>query len=71
MKKNHTFKDYYELLSPEGKVELAEKAGTSVAYLSHLATGFRKAGADMIARLTVADKNITVEMLRPDLYRAA
>lgn len=61
------FKGFFSSLDPEQKRELAEKAGTSVAYLSQLANGHRRAGADAIVRLCRADSRITFEMLRPEM----
>ena len=61
------FKDFFSGLTADEKKELAEKAGTSVAYLSQLANGHRKAGLASVTQLTQADKRITHAMLRPDV----
>lgn len=62
-----TFRAYYDRLSPAEKVALAERAQTSVNYLSQIATGHRSAGLDIFYRLNQADERITLAMLRPDL----
>lgn len=49
--------------------ELADKAGTSVAYLWQLAGGHRKASLEMAKRLQDASgKKLTIEGLRPDIF---
>jgi len=58
-----SFRIYYLSLSSTGKRELAREAGTSVAYLSHLAHGHRNPGAGVIRRLMQADRKITYEMM--------
>jgi hypothetical protein len=67
-----TFKEFFQLLEPEEKKALAEKANTSVETLRNLASGFRKAATEMPGslgwRLQQADPRITNIMLRPDLY---
>ena len=62
------FKSVFSALSPEEKKHLATKADTSVAYLSQIANGHRKAGVELIVNLCHADIRMTPEMLRPDLY---
>ena len=64
----HTFNDYWRSLPAPKKVTLAENAKTSSNYLSQIANGHRLSGANLISRLVAADKNITVQMMRPDLY---
>ena len=62
------FNEYYHSLSPDEKKALAVKLETSVKYLAHLASGFRKAGGKTLA---VAKKNrmgFLLKMLRPELY---
>ena len=65
------FKSYWSGLSPEAKTALAERASTSVAYLSQVAHGHRKAGADLIGRLMSANQDITFSMMRADPKAAA
>lgn len=62
------FSDLYNQMDAEQKRDLANRAGTSVPVLGHLAKGRRKAGASLGARLKRADNRITDAMLRPDLY---
>lgn len=58
-----TFKEFYQSLSADEKRKLAADAGTSVAYLSHIAHGYRRAGRISIVRLMQADQRITLPML--------
>lgn len=58
------FNPFWRSLSSEEKASLARAANTSVAYLSQIAHGHRKAGADVIERLMCADQRISFEMLR-------
>ena len=58
------FKTYWKDLTPAQKIELAEKSATSVAYLSHIANGHRKAGANLLDRILVAEPNLTYQMMR-------
>ena len=51
-------------MDPEAKRHLASRSRTSVAYLSQLAHGHRRAGADVIERLIAADDRISFEMMR-------
>ena len=69
--KPQTFKEHYASLSASQKQDLAKSAKTSVAYLSQLANGHRKAGIEVMVALKMADPAITDAMLRPDLFRAA
>jgi hypothetical protein len=62
------FKDFYDSLSRDDLVSLAEKANTSTAYLYQLSAGIRKPGYSIAARLKRADNRITDAMLRPDLH---
>jgi hypothetical protein len=64
MKKKPAFKQLFDSLTAEEKQRLAEKASTSVEYLYQISMGHRRAGADIIERLTTADKRITFKMLR-------
>jgi len=64
-------KTYLKNLTREEKVSLAEKANTSVAYLSQLANGHRKAGLKTVIALeNASDGALTREAIRPDLYAA-
>lgn len=61
--KPRTFQELFSTLSADQKRQLARDAGTSVAYLSHLANGQRKAGRKSIKALLAADNRITIDML--------
>ena len=63
-----TFKDFYSILSKDEVSDLASRSNTSVNYLYQIATGIRKPGANVSARLKAADNRINDSMLRPDLY---
>lgn len=65
------FKDFFSSLSADEKKTLAEKAESSVASLSQIANGHRRAGYSLAARLKRADGRITDEMLRPDIFGPA
>lgn len=69
MTTKNNFKTFYGLLDKAEKQALADRAGTSMAYLYQVAYGHRKAGASVSARLKAADGRITDAMLRPDLYQ--
>lgn len=71
MENANTFKEHWTGLSAEEKRELARAAQTSVAYLSQLANGHRRAGIEIIANLQRVDSRITADMLRPDLFKVA
>ena len=64
-----TFNKYWQSLPSSEKASLAEKAETSSNYLSQIANGHRLSGANLISRLVAADDNITIQMMRPDLYK--
>jgi hypothetical protein len=55
-------RDRYEQMTPEQRVDLAKKAGTSPAYLWQLANrwGGRRASLELIQRLAQADKKLSV-----------
>jgi DNA-binding transcriptional regulator YdaS (Cro superfamily) len=60
------FKDYYEKLSSGEKELLSKKLGCTKKYLSHLATGYRKAGAKFLLSIESATNGaITPHQLRP------
>ena len=62
-----TYTQYYNQLTAKEKKELAVKLDTSVAYLSQLATGHRKAGAKYLLRIEA----VTNGVLKPTDLRAA
>lgn len=64
MKKKPPFKQLFDALTDEEKLNLADKADTSVEYLSQIANGHRGAGANLIGRLMAADKRIKFQMMR-------
>ena len=63
-----TFADLYNTLTQPEKRALAESANTTTQYLYQIATGRRKPGINVAARLKRSDNRITDSMLRPDLY---
>ena len=64
-----TFERYYERLSADGKRDYAAAAGTTPAYLSHLATGKRKASPKLAQRLHRASHGIvSLASIRPDIW---
>ena len=66
--KKITFAKFYQTLTQQEIVSLAAKANTSTQYLYQIATGRRKPGIVVSAKLKGADPRITDSMLRPDLY---
>ena len=66
--KKITFAEFYRTLTQIEINSLADKANTSTQYLYQIATGRRKPGAVVIAKLKGAEPRITDSMLRPDLY---
>jgi DNA-binding transcriptional regulator YdaS (Cro superfamily) len=61
--------DYLDSLSPKERSEFAERASTSLAYLSQLANGHRKAGLKTVHAIEVASNGVvTGSDLRPDVY---
>ena len=63
-----SFSEFWKSLSSDEKQELALKSGKGYMSIAHLATGFRLAGIESISDLCRADKRISPEMLRPDLF---
>lgn len=62
-------KTYLAKLNHEEKVSFAKQAKTSVAYLSQLAHGHRKAGLKSIHAVEKAtDGQVTRYDLRPDIF---
>lgn len=61
------YTDYYASLSAAEKRELAERLDTSVAYLSQLASGHRRAGASILLRIEAAtDGQVSPQEMRSD-----
>jgi len=56
------FKELWVDLTADEKRELAAKSDTSVAYLSQVANGQRRAGRKTIGSLISADRRINFEM---------
>lgn len=64
-----TMLEFYKSLDPDQKRDIAKQAETSVAYLSHIAHGWRRAGPDMALRIERATKKqVTRKALRPDIW---
>jgi len=62
-------KKYYQSLSHEQKLELADACNTSVVYLSQIANSHRRAGIKTIIAIEKATEGqVTGADLRPDLY---
>lgn len=62
-------KTYLEPMSVDEKQAFAQKAGTSAAYLSQLASGHRKAGMRTASAIEAAsDGVVTIRDQRPDLF---
>lgn len=63
------FTDYYKLATPKEKVELAKNLDCSIQYLSHLATGYRKAGLKYLNLIPAATGGlVTMAEIRPDKF---
>jgi len=63
--KHPEFTKHYNKLTPEQKKDLAENAGTSLAYLSQLSNGHRGAGVDFITRLLEGGETEVVFKIAP------
>jgi plasmid maintenance system antidote protein VapI len=62
-------KDYFSTLDAKGRRDFAKKLGTSVAYLSQLANGHRKASPEMARRMVKkSDQVLTLSGIRPDIW---
>lgn len=62
-------KQYLSELTPEQRQDLAERAGTSPAYLVQLAGAHRKPSPAMARALVEASNNkLSLENLRPDIW---
>ena len=59
-----TFSSIYNEMTHAQRADLAARVKTHPGYLWQIATGRRKAGADLIARLMKADNRITFDMMR-------
>lgn len=55
------FRELWVNLSPDEKRQLAVKGKTSVAYLSQVANGQRRAGTKTIRNLVAADQRLSYE----------
>lgn len=61
---------YFEKFGMESATQLADKTGTKVSYLKHIAWGLRKPGIKLIQQLINASgRELTVKGLRPDIYQ--
>lgn len=56
-------------LTPKDARELAERAGTTPAYLYQVLTGRRRANAALARRINAADPRILLSDLRPDDWK--
>jgi DNA-binding transcriptional regulator YdaS (Cro superfamily) len=64
-----SFKSYYDDLSAGQKKELSEKMKVTLGFLSQLATGHRKAGVHVIAKIEKATNGaLTRAEIRPDIF---
>lgn len=62
-------KSFIEPMSADEKAAFAERAKTSVAYLSQLANGHRKAGLKTVHAIEQASNgSVTGHDLRPDIF---
>lgn len=63
------FRTYWDLRSPESRLELAEDTGVSVEHLRHIAHGVHPPGPKLALRIERATEGlISRHMLRPDIY---
>lgn len=61
---------YIDKFGMESASKLADKTGTKVSYLKHIAWGLRKPGVKLIEQLIQAsERKLTIEGLRPDIYQ--
>lgn len=64
-----SFKSYYDKLDADGKKQLSKKMKVTLGFLSQLATGHRKAGIHVIAKLERATNGaLTRAEIRPDIF---
>lgn len=62
-------KDIYQLEGPNGLRTLANAASTDPKYLYQCATGRKAPGPKLVNKLVCADRRLTREELRPDIFR--
>lgn len=55
----------------EAWIELARRAGTSEKYIYQCAEGHRSPSPRLARKLVAADRRLTLEALRPDIYGKA
>lgn len=65
------FKTFYKSLAAQDKKDLANRLGTSCAYLSQVANGHRMAGAKLLLKIAEAtNSEVSPSDLRPDIEEA-
>lgn len=65
-----TMREYWRTLDANDKREFAKRSGTTPNYCHQIAGGTRRPSVDLCRKFEVASaRNLTREMLRPDLYR--
>jgi hypothetical protein len=62
-------KDIYQIEGPSGLRLLAAAASTDQKYLYQCATGRKLPGPKLVNKLVDADRRLTREELRPDIFR--
>jgi len=62
------FKEHFKSMSSDEREALAKQGKTSVAYLSQVARGHSKPGADLIDRLIEAGRKDIAILLRPKWF---
>lgn len=60
---SESFKTLLLDMTQDERQNLADVSGTSLAYLHHIANGYRRAGAKVLPALLRADDRITLESL--------
>lgn len=60
--------DIYHEEGPTGMRRLATAVGANPIYIYQCATGFRKPSPRLVHKLVAADKRLTREDLRPDIF---
>ena len=66
---SHQLRIWLSKTPPEQRKQVAQNAGTSVAYLWQLSGGHRKASLEMAKRLQDATEGkLTIEGLRTDIF---
>jgi DNA-binding transcriptional regulator YdaS (Cro superfamily) len=61
------FADFFRNLTADQKRNMAERLGTSVAYLFQIASGHRRASTDF-AQAISADSGVPLHGIRPDVW---